>query len=143
MKSKLLIIVLLILIIVFGFARINYQDHNRIRPGITGAVAPTAKTEKPAVILVIDDGQSVATFSGVAASTAFDALLWATYNKQMEIETKKYDFGTMVTKFDGKVSGSDMAWIYFINGKSGEVAADKAKVKNGDTVEWRYMKPAF
>ena len=43
----------------------------------------------------------------------------------------------------GTENTKDLSWIYFVNGKSGEVAADKYELKNGDKVEWKYMKPNF
>jgi hypothetical protein len=37
----------------------------------------------------------------------------------------------------------DKAWIYYVNGKPGTVAADKQTLQSGDTVEWKYEKPIY
>jgi hypothetical protein len=36
-----------------------------------------------------------------------------------------------------------MAWIYFVNDESGQIAADQYQLAPGDIVEWKYIKPEY
>jgi len=46
-----------------------------------------------------------------------------------------------VESVDGLVNSASQAWIYFVNGEAGQVAADQHQLTAGDRVEWRYTKP--
>jgi len=93
--------------------------------------------------LVLNDGASIATYSGVTAQNAFEILTIVAEKEKIPLITKQYDFGVFVQKIGEKESGTIMAWIYSINGKSGEVAADKAGLNTGDIVEWKYTKSIY
>jgi hypothetical protein len=99
--------------------------------------------KNPVVTLVLNDGGRVSTYSGITAQNAFEALTVVTEKENIPLVTKKYDFGTFIQKIGEKESGSEMAWIYFINDASGNVAADKAELTTGDTVEWKYTKSIY
>jgi len=75
--------------------------------------------------------------------TAFSILKDYLDQKVIPYNTKAYDFGIFVENINGQVSGADMAWIYFVNGQSGSIAADKYVLKAGDKVEWKYVRPEF
>lgn len=55
-----------------------------------------------------------------------------------KVETIDTSFGTFVKSIDGVTSKDNSAWIFYIDGKIGEVAADKATTQNGQKIEWRY-----
>lgn len=79
----------------------------------------------------------------VAAETALEALTKIAEKQQWEIKMKTYDFGSLVESVAGKQNTKDKAWIYWVNGKSGEVGADKYELKLDDEVEWKYEKPSY
>jgi hypothetical protein len=93
------------------------------------------------VTLVIDDGEHAATYSGVSAGDAYGALREAADKNAISLSTKTYDFGIFIESIGGKQTTAAKAWIYSVNGTPGTVAADKAMVKNGDSVEWKYVTP--
>ena len=95
------------------------------------------------VSVTLDFGDRVATASSVSATTAFDALVAASAKEQLELKTKQYDFGAFVEQIGGVVNTKEKSWIYFVNGKSGTVAADKQPIIAGDSVEWRYIEPTI
>ena len=97
----------------------------------------------PRVTLTLVDGDATSTYSGVLASTVFDALQTVATDNQIPLKTKQYDFGIFVEAIGNKQNLSDYAWLNFVNGVSGDVAADKKTLKTGDSVEWRYMKPTY
>jgi len=76
-------------------------------------------------------------------STAFSVLSKYAEGENLEVNTVQYDFGVFIDSIGGFKSGSDKAWIYFINGESGQVAADTAKVNPGDSIEWKYIPPSM
>lgn len=94
------------------------------------------------VSIKVDFGTEVAEET-VKAKTVLEALEALGQLKSWQIKVKTYDFGSLVEEVNGKKNTTDKAWIYFINDKSGEVAADKQELKAGDAVEWRYIKPEF
>lgn len=73
--------------------------------------------------------------------SAFDSLKTVAEDNDITMETQQYDFGIFVKSIDGHESTAEMSWIYFVNGESGQVAADQHILNAGDVVEWRYIKP--
>lgn len=74
--------------------------------------------------------------------TAYSLLADAADDKNLDLQTQQYDFGVFVKSINGHESTADKAWIYFVNGESGDIAADKYILKLGDTVEWKYIAPS-
>jgi hypothetical protein len=104
--------------------------------------SPTSSIQnKPHVKLVLDSGQNVTSYDEVSASTALEALTVIAQKNNLEIHKKHYDFGDFVDGIGTFISTADKAWIYHVNGISGDVAADKKILKDNDVVLWRYMKP--
>jgi len=107
----------------------------------------TSQVSQPGIesaVLLIDYGENnVSTYSLDVEddTTAFSLLVKVTQKENISLETKEYDFGVFVESINGVVGTSEMAWIYFVNGRSGQIAADQQKVSPGDTVEWRYIAP--
>lgn len=97
---------------------------------------------KSTLVLDFGDGK-VATYSNVLAKNAYEALVIATAENDISLNSKEYDFGILVESIGDKKNTKDLAWIYYVNGKSAEVGADKYELKDGDVVEWKYIKPNF
>lgn len=96
------------------------------------------------VNLVLDFGEGeMATFSGIRAKTAFEALEIVAQKENFEIETKEYDFGVLVQAIQGKENTQDQAWLYYVNSQMADKAADKFELKDQDQVLWKYEKPKF
>jgi len=85
----------------------------------------------------------VANVSGVSTQNAFQALTQEAAKQRLEVKTKQYDFGIFVEQVGTLANTKEKSWIYFVNGKSGTVAADKQPVAPGDVVEWKYMTPIY
>ena len=75
--------------------------------------------------------------------SVYDLLTEASEKNDVFVEVKEYDFGIMVDSISGYENSSEMAWIYFVNGESEQVSADKMMVQPGDVVEWKYIEPEF
>lgn len=76
-----------------------------------------------------------------ANDTAFSILKKFAEKDNIKLETTQYDFGVFVKKIDEFESSAKKSWIYYVNGESGQVAADQMKLKNGDKIEWKYETP--
>jgi hypothetical protein len=97
----------------------------------------------PSISVTLDTGSTIATVSGVNAQNAFQALSEAARKRNLKLTTKQYDFGVFVEQIGTIANTKEKSWIYFVNGKSGTVAADKQSLNTGDTVEWKYMTPTI
>lgn len=105
----------------------------------------TAGSEQKTAYLLIDYGETespVFEHALINETTAFSILKDTLDKEDIPYETQQYDFGIFVQSINGFESTADMAWIYFVNGESGNVAADQYTLENGDEVEWRYVPPA-
>lgn len=132
------IIPILILIVVSGL--FFYRKYNSINTPIPEQT--TGYEQK--ISLVIDFGNKESkNFELVIKSedTAFSVLKSATEKNSINLETIQYDFGVFVNKIGDFESTSKKSWIYYVNGESGQVAADQQKLKNGDKVEWKHEIP--
>ena len=74
----------------------------------------------------------------VVAADALEALMLVAEEKGWLVETKEYDFGTLVEGINDQKNSADSAWMYFVNGELGQVAADQNQLKPGDVVEWKW-----
>lgn len=96
------------------------------------------------VTLQIDYGNKTVKSFDVTAGiddTAFSVLKSLTEKEKINLEIKQYDFGVFIKKIDTFESTAKKSWIYYVNDKSGDIAADKYKLKNGDKVMWKYEIP--
>jgi len=73
--------------------------------------------------------------------TAYSVIEKATKENKLAFQIQEYDFGKLVLAIDGYSNSSEAFWIYFVNGESGQVAADHYDLKPGDKVEWKYLAP--
>jgi hypothetical protein len=140
-KNNLLIVIVLICVVFFGWKLIFVPVF--FRPAAPSDDAKTMQIQKPSVSVALNYGDSFVTYDGVHAETAFDALSAVCTGNNIVLEKKQYDFGVFVEKIGDKANTNDKAWIYYVNGKSGEVAADKQALISGDTIEWRYQQPLY
>lgn len=140
-KNRLGIILvgLLVIIGIAGFLlRQNPQTESVVKQSATQKT-----TQKPVVSVTLNKNGNIATYSGIIAQTPYEALVAVTQKERIPVVVKQYDFGIFVQKIADLETGPDMAWIVSVNGKSLNVAADKATVKTGDMIEWAYTKAIY
>jgi hypothetical protein len=139
MKKKLFITLASILVLLIGiFGFLSW------RKDFIFQKSPTPQISKEITLKInYGDGETSYDLPATENTTAFSVLEEAANKDNLKLETKKYDFGIFVQAIGNKESTKELAWIYFVNGKSGEIAADKMNLKAGDLVEWKYIKPSF
>jgi cytoskeletal protein RodZ len=136
-RSLIIPAILLSLVGLLWFVKLKTVNQNRSAPQQTQEIG------QPLVEVSIENGETTATEKNANATTAFDALVVITQKQQLSLKTKTYDFGIFVEQIGILANTKEKAWVYFVNGKSGTVAADKQTLKAGDKVEWKYIKPIF
>ena len=109
------------------------------------SVMPSLERDKVREVSIgIDFGDGTVVsenYSAYEGDTAYYVLQGEALRKKWKLDVRHYDFGRFVNGINGYEGSKEKAWIYFVNGKSGDVAADKYILKSGDLVEWRYVKP--
>lgn len=77
-------------------------------------------------------------------ATVFSMFQELSSKKNLALDFSDSQYGVFVKSIDGVLGGKDNKyWMYYVNGKSGEVAADKKEVNPGDKIEWKFEKPNF
>lgn len=126
---------LLLILLIAGGGFILFHKQREQKQLVTPLVLPS-QPKKVHIRLTIDFGDHISTHSAVEASTPLEGL-----QKTGEfLETKVYDFGTMVIKIGNRGNVKDHAWLYFVNGKEASVSADRYDTSDQDMVEWKYVK---
>lgn len=133
-KLKLLILLLVVASAAFGlFYRKSAAPQTPKNEAVLGQAT-----------LVMDYGdgkRETVSFAPQPDQTVFDTLKLVAEEKKIALEIQQYDFGVFVKTIGGYKSSAEMAWIYFVNGTAGTIAADKQAIKAGDLIEWKYIKP--
>lgn len=77
--------------------------------------------------------QKVIMYDGIDGKTAYDLL-----KEKYKVEADQQSFGVMVKSINGLVATDKEFWLYSVNDKPADVAADKYVTKTGDKVKWEY-----
>lgn len=133
-------IIVALIVILAGIGIVLFQKQSIKSPQQS---PPIENIAVPVIELTIFDGEKTATYSSIVAQTPYEALTKIASQEQIPVQTKQYDFGVFVEAIAGIENTKDKTWIYFVNGKSGEVASDKYVLKQNDTVEWKYTTPIY
>lgn len=134
MKKITRILIFVIIVCSLGFGLWYVRGGRQTTPTQTASNAAS-----PTVTCIVNS----TTYSDIQASTPYEALVLVARKNTLELQTKQYDFGIFVEAVGDQKNTKDMAWIYYVNGKSGEVASDKYILKQGDAVEWKYTTPIY
>lgn len=100
------------------------------------------KIETAMVVVQFDDNNTVANEIQVQDNTtAYSLLETLAEDMGLEVRAQQYPFGVFVEAINEYEGSAEKAWIYFVDGKSGNVAANEQVVSGGSTVEWKYISP--
>jgi len=72
--------------------------------------------------------------------TAMDVMERVSLQYRIQLGVKEYSFGKMIESIDGLSSDqkNQKYWTLYINGQLSNIGASDYKVKNGDTITWKY-----
>ncbi len=115
---------------------------NSETPTGTALTDNSSKSSQIRVSIDFGDGRTFSQNYEISDSqNPYSSLVKLAAEKNLEMGIKEYDFGVFVESIDGVKGSSEKAWIYFVNGKSGTIAADQYQLSAGDLVEWKYITP--
>lgn len=151
MKKLPVILILLLAIVISGvlFLQRSTSDSEELilKPSEERKVnvEQTIKKATPTIVkktavVKIDFGEGKIISGEVEAINALDALIKLAKKNALAVTTKEYKFGSMVEKVGTKENNNQNAWLFYVNGKSVQFAADKLAVRANDTIEWKYSK---
>ena len=146
-KMKLLLMATFIIFIglIFTWYKLfgDMRSEQNYGPGYqtTESITPTQKSKAD---LTIDYGGGK-TISYVnielnESDTAYSLLVKKMNETGSPIKTRSYDLGLMVESINNITASSAYFWSYSVNGQTGNVAADKYILKDGDKIEWKFTK---
>lgn len=138
--KKIILIIIISLAILGGIFLYNTKLNS-----LQQTISPTPQ-EQPLIVqvkIVFPDNTISEELEASENETAYSVLKKSAENNQLEMHIKEYDFGVFVESVGDYQSGADMSWIYFVDGQSGDKAADQYQVKPDQVVEWKYIKPSF
>lgn len=136
-KKQIILIVIILILIVVSFFLLFWQPKD---------LSPDERIVLGEVSYIINRGEENISEYQIEIfdnSTVFSLLKELAEREDFKIETTSYaGMGILVESINGFKGGTDNKWWqYWINGKLGEVAADKKSVEEGDTIEWRFEVP--
>lgn len=129
-----------ILLLIFGWQIIKQQKIRLARKN------EISEAETGEVKLILDFGDArVTTYTlefcpPCGGLTVFDLLQQIAKENNLALTKEGSDFGVMVKSIGDKENSQDHFWLYYINDKMAEVAADQYQLKDNDLVEWKYEK---
>jgi len=103
-------------------------------------VVPTKSPENKEMTLIIDFGNGTRLVDKSSGATVYEATVNFLKAKGTKFEEKEYKFGKMIEKIGNFGNSQTGYWVFFVNNKSGRVAADKTAIYPGDVIEWKYQK---
>jgi len=146
--NKIGIFLTAIVIVFIGFILIWFRYSDIFKSGVnpesqnTSSLTTPEKELQANLTLNFGNGRVVSypQIKIKAGETAYSILLNKMGEVDSQVKTKKYDFGMMVESIDNISANESYFWSYLVNGQSGSIASDKYVLKDGDTVEWKYIK---
>lgn len=127
---------LLILIAIFAIAAGVYI----FKPSnseIAASPTPQAQSQEFSITQTINFGDGKVEIQDVDVSQ--DENVLEILKRTKDVETKTYDFGTLVESVEGVVNGTDdKYWTYMVNGEDANIGASEHSVNPGDAIEWKF-----
>lgn len=147
-QTRLLVITCAVVVLLLGAAQYilrnqtslklpNLSVRNVLKPDEV-TLFPTQAANSESVTIDFGNGQKLN--GQVFIQNAYQALLKIAKDNNMTVEVKQYKYGVLVTKVGNIANTQNSAWMYTVNGKPGQIAADRFIVHPGDLVEWKFSK---
>lgn len=145
-NQKRAFIIIIIAAAIFTTGTIIFDFHSPSETQPTNKKEKIDQTLAEKAVLTIDFGDKKETFRAETkkGATVFDFLKKATEEKNIQLKTKEYDFGIMITQI-GKKENTKRGknWLFYLNGERAKEAVNKIDLKPGDKVEFKYEKNPF
>ncbi|MEK7658953.1 MAG: DUF4430 domain-containing protein [Patescibacteria group bacterium] len=146
-KSFYIVIGILIIVAVLGLISLNnlWQANSaNFLETSQDVKKENAATEpvKKEITLTVDNGNGTKNVVSVEFKdnmTAFDLLKAGVEKLSLPLKTKQYDMGIFIEAIGKIENGQNQKyWLYYVNGKTPMVSADKMILKARDKVEYKF-----
>ena len=147
--SILIPVVIIIILFVFAFnvgiISIGAEEKIIYRNLDSSSRGNESKVITATVIIDFGDGNVLTNTFVTKNITVYGVLLDAAKIENLDVKATyygQYD-SIFIDTISSYTSGIDKYWIYYVNGESGMVGADKYIIKNNDIIEWRFEKSIY
>lgn len=145
-QSSILLTILLVVILLVGIGQYQLSRQGSITFPFSikerilklDQSPPTPSVVASFVTISIDFGKGKKLEEKVEAKTVYEALKQVAEKKGLQLDAKQYKYGLLVEKIGASANSADSGWMYWVNGKAGQIASDRFQVKPQDTIEWKY-----
>jgi len=150
MKLPLKIFIFFIFLVIGIFLVQNLVNLTKI--GQPSVIIEESQEVQPEIVvsLGLDFGEgNIKKFENIEfekEKTVFDLLKKVTQENDLEFSYKEYsDLGVFVESIDNVTNDikTNKWWQYWVNGEYAQVGASLYKLKDGDIIEWKYVKAQF
>lgn len=141
-SGMVLVVIALLLIQQLAIRKQQSAPSNSVaqREYTLASATPTLALQKKEIAVIVDFGNGRRIEGAVSATNAYEALSTLTRARDIAITVKEYKFGVLVESIDDLKNTNVSAWSYSVNGKPGQIAADRQLVNSKDTVTWEYKR---
>lgn len=155
--SGLVVIMGLLLLILAIVAKVTIENNSIDSDNISassvfsGSTVIAEPNKNNDVLYIIDAGNGKIIYKEKVvltekSDTVFTILKTLSEDKKYFEIKYNYNFpklGVLVESIGGIKGDSEKYWQFYLNGRLGQLAADKQELKSGDTIEWRFEKTNF
>lgn len=153
-QTRILLLVVILIAVLAGFGQYLISRKSITSPKTVAKVSiiytPDTSYEKStnlspspyknAVSIWIEFGDGKVITGETFATTVYEALAEIAKTNDLTVETKQYKYGMIVERIGKDKNEQGKYWLYSINGKMAEIAADKYLVYPKDKIVWTYGK---
>lgn len=146
-QTKLFLIIMMLAVLIIGIAQYILRNQTNLQPTLlkknstitNETVISSTETYKKGTIN-IDFGNGQKLTGQVYTQNPYQALVKVAKDNNMSVEVKQYEFGIMVDKIGNIANSKNSAWMYTVNDKPGQIAADRYLIYPGDKIDWKFTK---
>jgi hypothetical protein len=124
-------------------ARSALNEPAKVVPAIPKEAVNASAEEKIKATIIIGGAKYEAEIK--AGSSVYDLMNLLKIKNKIKFSGKNYqELGFFVEEINGlKNNPAGENWLYYVNGQPVQVGVSNYKIKNGDTIEWKYEAKSF
>lgn len=142
-KIKILIAVAVSITLFCVFFVISHKTFEEISPPLTSPKETSEKISEPdnslKTVLEVEKERYESKIVGVISVYEFMQKLKE--EEKINFKEKTYSgMGKFIEEINNIKNNGERNWIYYVNGEKATIGVSNYKIKNGDTVSWKYEK---
>lgn len=146
-QTKLFLVIMTLAVLIIGIAQYILRNQTNLQPTLLKknstitnetVISSTETYKKETINIDFGNGQKLT--GQVYTQNPYQALVKVAKDNNMSVEVKQYEFGIMVDKIGNIANSKNSAWMYTVNDKPGQIAADRYLIYPGDKIDWKFTK---